>query len=143
MLDTLEMEGYRLAELSFGFVGPLLGAIGKQDSKAINGLELRDHGLAGGEIHVFLSCANRSPTDPGYWYAIKCDHDQTADTEVVGTIHIRRMNASGRKVDEMCCSLEELDRSHLLDRIQGEVLAWHARACGPGPFAKIAPRPRR
>lgn len=145
MFDTIEVEGYRLSELSFGFVGPLLGTVGKEDPERINGIELREHGLSGGEIQVFLSPANQTPANPGYWYAVKCDHDETADTDVVGTIHIRRMDATGQKVAEMSCPLEELDRSHLLDRIQGEVLAWHAQACGLGPFAKSSTksRPRR
>ena len=142
--DTLAVKGYLLSEMSFGFAGPLLAAPGREDAKKITGLELRDHGLAGGEIQLFLSPANRGPSDPGYWYAAKCDHDPQSSKRVVGTIWLRRMGPDDVMVDDMSCPLEELDRGHLLDRLQGEVLRWHAKNCGPGPFATpVKPRRKR
>ena len=142
--DTLAVNGYRLSEMSFGFIGPLLDTPGRENAKKATGLELRDHGLAGGEIQLFLSAANRAPSDPGYWYAAKCDHDHTSSADVVGTIWLRRMGPDDVMVDDMSCPLEELDRGHLLDRLQSEVLHWHAQACGPGPFATpVKPRRKR
>jgi hypothetical protein len=148
MFEQLTVDGYRISLLRFVVVAPLLGsAPGKGET--VNGLQVREHGLAGGEIHVHLQPENQRPDDPGYWYAIRCDHDATSAEDVVGTIHIKRMLGEDQCQAKMHTPLDELDRGHLVDRLEGEVLRWHALACGPGPFAtpgastKSNERPKR
>lgn len=111
---------------------------------AVSGLRLRDYVLGGGEIHMSLSDDNRVPSDPGYWYASKCNmwpkSKQTNDR--IGVIVLRQLDAQGNPRQTIELDLEDLDTAHILDRLRGEALELHAQTCGPGPRAKPAtPKP--
>lgn len=137
-MDEIAVDGYRIGLVSLGYCEPLLPD-GKGSKEKVNGLALRDHGLAGGEIQMFLDPRNRAKNDPGYYYAAKCVVDpakQEACHDTIGIIHLRRLACDGTRVGEdLQLELEALDEAHLLDRLIGETLIWHARDCGPGPFA--------
>ena len=68
----LDVEGYDYNGLTFAIPGALLGKPGRKRTKGTaNALELRDHGLAGGEIQLQLSETNRVPNDPGFYYQLR------------------------------------------------------------------------
>lgn len=146
MPSNIEIEGYDYDAVSFGYEEPIMGN-GKKPLKGLNGLQLRNHALAGGVVHVLIGESNRVPNDPGFFYAFKCKTlpDLKGDEDVIGTITIHRLTESYDVVSKRELDLEELDNSHLLDRIRGEILNWHAQTCGPGPaeLAKAAQGPRR
>lgn len=136
-LDSLSVHGYRWSLVSFGFVEPLRTE--QQHPERVNGLELREHGLAGGELQMFLDPSNRGSNDAGVYYAALCTVDvvrqQQPEAETIGTIVVRRLADDGSLLGEVTLDLEPLDESHLLDRLRGETLTWHARDFGPGPWA--------
>ena len=157
-VSDLTIDGYRLDGLTWGVPesDPALNG----HTGPMNGLELRDYGLDGGEIQIELTPNNRGPDDPRYWYAAKCqlnadmtntppatvldaadagrvdtqDDADDEDTLVIGVIRLKRMDRHDICVGERTLDLEELDNGHLLDRLAGEVLKWHAEDVGPGPW---------
>lgn len=142
----LDVEGYDYKGLTFAIPGALLGKLGRKRTKgSANALELRDHGLAGGEIQLQLSDTNRVPNDPGFYYAAKCFmYEKETDQGHTGKMVLRRLTEQHGLVSETFVELDELDNSHLVDRLISEVLRWHAQACGPGPLAPPKkPRKRR
>ena len=141
----LDVEGYDYNGLTFAIPGALLGNPGRKRTKGTaNALELRDHGLAGGEIQLQLSETNRVPNDPGFYYAAKCFmYEKETDQGHIGKMVLRRLTEQHGLVSETSVELDELDNSHLVDRLISEVLHWHAKACGPGPLAPPAKKPRK
>ena len=134
------VEGYRYNSVTFS------GGVTDEHppGTTLNALQLRDHGLNGGEIYLSLGSDNEVKATKGIWYASKCFNDlpadlpptQDEDMEVIGTIKLHRMSADGAVLDRKELPLEALDEGHLLDRLVGEVLSWHAETYGVGPFKK-------
>ena len=141
----LDVEGYDYGGLTFAIPGALLGKPGRKRAKgSANALELRDHGLAGGEIQLQLSDTNRVPNDPGFYYAAKCFmYEKKTDQGHIGKMVLRRLTEQHGLVSETSVELDDLDNSHLVDRLISEVLRWHAQACGPGPLATPPKKPHK
>lgn len=137
-LEDLEVKGYRYHDVEFSAVSSKKG----DEGIVLDSLGLRDFGLSGGEIHLSLKSSNRTENDPGVWYAVRCtlkDIDkQTARN--IGTLAIKQLMPDYRELKSVVKTLEELDNSHLLDRIISECLQLHAQKFGNGPHA---PSPKR
>ena len=137
-LNDLTIEGYRYNDVRLtAVVGP--EHEGKEGAR-LDPLALREFGLNGGEIHISLPESNRTADDPGVWYATKCVVDSeslaqggTGPNHRIGELLIKQMGADDQEMLQVCLELEELDTSHLVDRLVSETLSLHAATFGPGP----------
>lgn len=146
--DRMTYHGYKLEGFTFACLAPLKGQSAPPKTKPhkISGLMVRDHGLAGGQIHMMLEPGNHRGEQPECWYAVRCDVNQEAlqkGRQKIGFINLRRMSPDERPLADKKLVLEELDTSHLIDRLQGEVIKWHAKTYGPGPFAPAVAAPAK
>ena len=101
MPSHIDIEGYDYDAVMFGHEEPVLGN-GKKPPKELSGLQLRNHALAGGVVHVLIGESNRVPNDPGFFYALKCNvlPDLNGDEDVIGTMTIRRFTEAYELVSE-------------------------------------------
>jgi hypothetical protein len=59
---------------------------------------------------------------------------QEDEYEILGVCKMGRVDVASGKVGEIReLMLYDLETQHLLDRLSGEVLSWHAESFGPGP----------
>jgi len=147
MLPEIFVQGYAYNDVKF----VLPSDIDPKDFKAIHekpqlmGLRLRDYALKGGKIGLELGDTNRVAKDPGYWYGAVCEvfslDKQTEDR--IGTLTLTQRDKDGAVVNTTELALEDLDTSHLLDRLTSEALNFHANTVGPGPHQQPTPLPRR
>lgn len=134
-LSDITVQGYRYNDVAFVAV-----VEDDQPEKKLNALELRDFGLGGGEIHLSLKDNNRVPGDEGVWYAIKCVRTQEMDdNDRIGTIAIKQMAEDYKELRAISLPLDELDNSHLIDRLISECLHLHADTFGDGPHTTRSP----
>lgn len=140
MQPDINVRGYSYNGVSFSVTEDMPSDILEKikGKGSVPGLHLRDYVLDGGEIHMTLSDANRVESDPGYWYAAKCERwsleKQTEDR--VGTILLRQMSVDDKPRKTIELALEDLDNGHILDRLIGETLNFHADTVGPGPLGQ-------
>lgn len=148
MLENLIVKGYRYSDLNFFL--PLSLSQEVRDSidnaGALAGLRLRDYVLDGGRVGIDLGETNRSPDQPEFWYSAQCKtlppEQQTDDT--IGSITLNRHSSDGVVVQTQELNLEELDNSHILDRLRSAAIEFHTEIMGQGPHAtgpKRKPKP--
>lgn len=141
-MDGLLIEGYAYDKVRFSVSAPLMGGA-KVKNGRVSSLDLRDHGLAGGEIQLDMGPENQGPDHPVFSYAAKCFPRISKGGRFGGKLVLRRLSDRYGVLSEKTLKLDSLDDAHLLDRLVTEVIHWHADACGPGPFAPRPPAPRR
>lgn len=146
--DNILVQGYRYADVSLTAVLDQEQTL--PEGKRLDPLELREFGLDGGEIHINLLDGNRAANDQGVWYASKCVVDPKAQAKGgtgpnhrIGDLLIKQMGADYQEMRLVELDLEELDNSHLIDRIVSAVLRLHAETFGPGPYSANEKQARR
>lgn len=150
--SDLKVSGYPYSDLVWGVVPPVHQPPGPL------GHNMRDHLFNGGEcqtefkgetakVHPSVSYAAKLDQTPSAIAASQAhyDQDQPADledrTEGIGMARLARIE-SGVVMAERCVPLDELDEAHVLDKLSGAALAWHAEVFGP-PQPEVAVTPRR
>ncbi len=136
----LNVRGYSYAGVTFWVTDSIPPKVLKAIRKGgpVSGLHLRDYALDGGEVHMLLSAENRQDSDPGYWYAAKCERwpEDRQTRKRIGTILLRQMGADDQLIQTRELALEDLDNGHLLDRLTSETLRMHADTFGTGPLGE-------
>lgn len=108
-----------------------------------SGLFVRDFVLDGNQVSISFNPENTPAEGANYWYGVKAEvlpvNEQTDET--IGKVIIRQMNEKDEMVKESVATLVELDNSHIMDLVYGEVIRIHQMKFGNGPFARPIPAP--
>lgn len=108
-----------------------------------SGLFVRNYVLDGNQISLSFNQENTPKEGADYWYGVKAEvlpvHEQTDET--IGKVTIRQMNEKDEMVKESVATLVELDNSHVMDLVYGEIIRLHQLKFGNGPFARPNPKP--
>jgi hypothetical protein len=149
--ENIRVAGHPYGDVSWHLVEPI------KTPKTALGYRLDDHVWAGGEIQADLLNLTHD-AQPDIRYAVKIDTSEEAieecrarlaggekkaeeEIEALGIGQIRRLKGD-EAVGDIRIALEGLDEAHLIDRLTGAVLKWHAQNFGPGPSEAAPDRPR-
>lgn len=137
MFEDLIIDGYRYSDLSFFLPSGLDQETRDSIEKggAVAGLRLRDYVLDGGRLGIDIGESNEAPNTSETWYEAQCStlpsEEQTDET--IGTFTLKQHGIHNTVTQTQVLNLEELDNSHVLDRLRSAVIQLHAETFGPGP----------
>lgn len=156
MSDVLEVEGYAYDSVVWRMVAPAAPG-----AKMPRGYHLPTQLWKGECVEAEVPAI--APGEPSWFYVVKVETTTDAIEEArqslgpplakqaLGVARMLRFKGAAKDAVglEHRIALEGLDEAHLIDRLTGAVLKWHAQELGPGPLAsspketETPPRRRR
>lgn len=132
-MDNFVYKGYKYNDISY--------AIPEEYQQFFNHgspLGLRNYVLDGHEIQVMFNPTNKSVDDLDYYYAAKAkllpESEQTDKN--IGSLTVLQLNQNDERVKMKTLTMSEMDNSHILDLLVGQIIDMHAKTFGQGPYAE-------
>ena len=118
-------RGYLYSGFTFGIVD--------ESAYKEGPLGIRNYILAQKELQIFFKEDNRAPTDDGTYYAVKAELYDSPKKDSIGNLHVLQLNKNDEVMQRKSVAMLELDNSHAVDLVLGEVIDLHHRSFGIGP----------